>query len=132
MPGAKARPRLGHLALIALVGAGIDHLLGAAGEIGDELLHAARAPRIERRLERRRLRRHLALLDLAAFGDPLLQAAIEYAHVLAERQEHPPHPGCGDPAAGIIDYDRVVIADPEPADIAAELLGGRKHVRQRV
>src|SRR5215212_10833178 len=123
MAGAKARPRLGHLALIALVGAGIDHLLGLACEVGDQLLHAARAPRIEHSLEGGRLRRHLTLLDRAAFRDPLLQAAIEYAHVLAERQEHPPHPGCGDPAAGIVEHDSVVIADPEPADIAAELLG---------
>src|SRR5437899_12701753 len=117
MPGAKARPRLGHLALIALVGARIDHLLGAAGEIGNQLLHAARAPRIERRGERLRLRRHLALLDLAALGNPFFQAAVEYAHLLAERQEHPPHPRRGDPAAGIVEPDRYRIPDPEPAGI---------------
>ncbi len=133
MAGAKARPRLGHLALIAFIGARIDHLFGPACEIFGQLPHAARAPCIERRAERGRLRRHLALLDLAAFRDPFFQAAIEHAHVVvAEGQEHPPRAGRRDPTAGIVDHDRVVIADPEPADIASELFGRREHVRQRV
>ena len=41
--GADARPRLGRAALEAFGGAGVDHLLGAAFDVGDELLHAAHA-----------------------------------------------------------------------------------------
>src|SRR5882757_3739299 len=122
MAGAQARPRLGHLALVALVGARIEHLLGAAFEVVDHLLDVARVARIEARLERRRLRRDLSTLDLAAFGTPLLQAAIQDTDVgVSKRQEHPPHAGGRDPAAGIVQHDRIVIAYSEPADIAAEL-----------
>ncbi|KAH2776834.1 hypothetical protein KXW38_009839, partial [Aspergillus fumigatus] len=52
--------------------------------------------------------------------------------LFAERQKHPPGTGTRDPAAGIVDHDGIVIADAERADVAAELLGGGKHVRQRI
>ena len=68
------------------------------------------------------------MLDLSAFRDPLFQAAIENAHVVvAKGQEHPPRAGRRDPTAEIVEHDGIAIADPEPADIAAELLGGGKH-----
>ena len=58
--------------------------------------------------------------------------AIEYTHIrVAERQEHPPCARTSDPAARVIDNDRIVIGNPERSHIAAELLGGRKHMRQR-
>ena len=72
-------------------------------------------------------------LDVAALGAPLLQAAIQDPHVpMPERQEHPPHPGGCDPAAGIVDHDRIVVGDAERADVAAELFGVREHMRQRI
>src|SRR6476659_10062944 len=102
MPRTQARPRLGHLALIAIVGGRIEHLLGAAFEICDHLPDLARVPRIEAGLERRRLRRALSTLYLASFGAPLLQAAIQDTDVpVSKRQEQPPHAGGCDPAAGI-------------------------------
>ena len=134
MAGAQARPRLGHLALEALRWRAHRSPARRGWRDWRPVCCMLRTkPRIEGRLERRRLRRHLAALDRAAFGEPFLQAAIEHAHVgVAERQEHPPRPRRGDPAAGIIDHDGIVVADAERADVAAELLGVGKHVRQRV
>ncbi len=131
MSAPQAGTRLWHTSLETRAWPRIDHLLGLALKISDQLLHAANAFGIERRLECRRLRRHVAALDRAPFRQPLLQATVEHTNILVtERQEHPPRARRRDPSACIVQHHRVVVANAERADVAAELFGGRKHVRQ--
>ncbi len=69
----------------------------------------------------------------AALAQPFLQAAVEHPDIaMAERQEHPPRPRRGDPAAGIIGDDGVGIGNAEGCNIARELIGARKHMRSRI
>src|SRR6266404_2357411 len=51
---------------------------------------------------------------------------------MAERQEHPPRPGCRDPGAGVIGYHGVATGNAERGNIARELFGTRIHMRPRV
>src|SRR5581483_8966609 len=122
VPCPQAGTRLGHFALEPLRGAGVDHLLGLPSEIGNHLLHASHALRIEASLETGGLRRHFAALDGPTFRAPLLQAAVEHENlVVTVSAEHPPGAGACDPVAGIIDHHAVGVCDAEPADIATEL-----------
>src|SRR5581483_32970 len=131
VPCPQAGTRLGHFALEPLRGAGIDYLLGLLSEIGNHLLDASHALRIEASLETGGLRRHLAALDGPPFRAPLLQATVAHENlVVPVSAEHPPGAGACDPAAGIIDHHAVGVSDAKPADMAAELFGARKHVRQ--
>ncbi len=51
---------------------------------------------------------------------------------MAERQEHPPRPGRGDPAAGIVGDHGVAGGNAERRDVAGKLLGIRIHMRPRI
>jgi hypothetical protein len=77
------------------------------------------------------LRRDGQVLDRAALGDPLGQAAVQHHHVLvAHGAEFPPDAGGGQDAAGVVDDDLRAVAQAQLLDPRGELDRRGQHVRQ--
>src|SRR6185437_12228723 len=115
---AQALPRLGRRALEAARGARIEHLLGAAAEIGEELVLAANHLRPEGGTEGLASRWYACRTRQGAtLALPFRQAAIQHRDtVVAEDAEHPPRASGARQAIGVVGDDVVVVADPEGLD----------------
>ena len=131
MAGPQTGARLGRSAVKPVGGAGVQHLFtgrkgGTDGvEVGDSL----RSRRRDEGPGKRPLRR--AGLDRMPLRPPFRQAAVEDAHVArAHGAEHPPDPGRGPDADGVIDDDTVINGDTQFAHARREGVGRRQHVRQ--
>ncbi len=132
--GAKTGARLGHAALVALCRARIDDLNGGTTDRSLDLVRIAHQRGVEPRREvplGALHRRHI--LDFAALGLPLLEAAVENAHVLVPHDaEHPPHARRRVEALAVVDDDAHAVADAHLLHPRREHHGRRQHVRQRV
>ena len=131
MSGAQTGARLGRAAVEPVGGAGVQHLITGlkGGADGVEICDPLRSRRRDEGSGKRLLRR--AGVDRTPLRPPFRQAAVEDAHVArAHGAEHPPDPGRGPDADGVIDDDTVSVRDPQPAHAGCEGVGRRQHVRQ--
>src|SRR6185437_15473170 len=102
------------------------------GASGDELLLGYDLVALLR-LEARVAARRFAAFGRAAFGEPLLKAAVEDGDLFgAEMAEHEPSTGSRPDRRIVINDDAVAAADAEAFHRRAECPGGREHVRGRV
>ncbi len=124
-------PRLGIGAGEAARGAVVHHLLGRMLEVRQHLLEAPHELGPEAGLEACLRRPDRPIVERPALGAPLGEAAVEHADVvMAEDAQGPPDPGRAERALGVVDDERVRIADAERTRHGRELLRGGAHVRQ--